>query len=100
MKKHTSTIGVITQCARACYDAYIWSNSPIRHIMEQRFRNGERNTWLIGDDGYGLESWLMTLKNEIPSSPRFCYNNLCSARSCVERLFGVWKAMFRCLYAC
>ncbi|KYN09112.1 Putative nuclease HARBI1 [Trachymyrmex cornetzi] len=85
----------------ARHDAYIWSNSPIRRIMERRFRNGERNTWLIGDDGYGLEPWLMTpLKNEIPGSPRFRYNDaLCSARSCVERLFGVWKAVFRCLSA-
>jgi len=40
------------------------------------------------------------LKNEIPGSPRFRYNeDLCSARSCVERLFGVWKAVFRCLSA-
>jgi len=38
------------------------------------------------------------LKNEAPNTPRFRYNdNLCSARSCVERLFGVWKAVFRCL---
>lgn len=38
------------------------------------------------------------LKHEIPGSPRFRYNDdLCSARSCVERLFGVWKAVFRCL---
>ncbi|XP_025152738.1 putative nuclease HARBI1 [Harpegnathos saltator] len=81
------------------HDAYIWSNSPIHRIMERRFNNGERNTWLIGDDGYNLEPWLMTpLKHEIPGSPRFRYNNnLCSARSCVERLFGVWKAVFKCL---
>lgn len=38
------------------------------------------------------------LKHEIPDTPRFRYNeDLCSARSCVERLFGVWKAVFRCL---
>jgi len=32
----------------ARHDAYIWSNSPIRRIMERRYNNGERNTWLIG----------------------------------------------------
>lgn len=44
----------------------------------------------IGDDGYGLEPWLFTpLKHEIPGSPRYRYNeDLCSARSCVKRLFG------------
>lgn len=55
----------------------------------------------IGDDGYGLEPWLFTpLKHEMPGTPRYQYNEeLCSARSCVERLFGVWKAVFRCLSA-
>lgn len=52
-----------------------------------------------GDDSYSLEPWLMTpLKHEIPGTPRFQYNeDLCSARSCVERLFSVWKSVFRCL---
>jgi len=40
------------------------------------------------------------LKHEALGTPRFRYNeDLCSARSCVERLFGVWKAVFRCLSA-
>jgi len=40
------------------------------------------------------------LKHEIPNTPRFRYNeDLCSARACVEHLFGVWKAVFRCLSA-
>lgn len=53
----------------------------------------------LGDDGYPLEPWLMTpLKNERPGTPRAQYNdNLCSARSIIERLFGVLKAEFRCL---
>ncbi|XP_032690439.1 putative nuclease HARBI1 isoform X1 [Odontomachus brunneus] len=85
----------------ARHDAYIWSNSPVRRIMERKFNNGERNTWLIGDDGYSLEPWLMTpLKHEQPNTSRFQYNEeLCSARCCVERLFGTWKAIFRCLSA-
>jgi len=40
------------------------------------------------------------LKHETSGTFRFRYNeDLCSARSCVERLFGVWKAVFRCLSA-
>lgn len=57
--------------------------------------------YFAGDDGYGLEPWLFTpLKHEQPGTPRFTYTEaLCSARSCVERLFGVLKSEFRCLSA-
>ncbi|XP_068085924.1 putative nuclease HARBI1 [Anabrus simplex] len=83
----------------ARHDAYVWSNSAARRAMERNFTYGERNTWLIGDDGYALEPWLMTpLKNEIRGTPLFQYNEeLCAARSVVERLFGVLKGEFRCL---
>ncbi|XP_025157887.1 putative nuclease HARBI1 [Harpegnathos saltator] len=61
----------------------------------------KENARLIGDDGYGLEPWLMTpLKYEQPGTPCFNYNEeLCSTRSCIERLFGVLKSEFRCLSA-
>lgn len=40
------------------------------------------------------------LKHEVPNTLRFRYNDdLCSARCFVERLSGVWKAVFRCLSA-
>ncbi|XP_046612245.1 putative nuclease HARBI1 [Neodiprion virginianus] len=45
-------------------DSYIWSTSPVRRIMEREYNRGER-TFLIGDQGYPLEPWLMTpLSNE------------------------------------
>lgn len=38
------------------------------------------------------------LPNEDVGTPRFLYNqDLCSARNCVERLFGVMKSTWRCL---
>ncbi|XP_039307749.1 putative nuclease HARBI1 [Solenopsis invicta] len=55
----------------ARHDAYIWSNSPVRRVMERKYNDGERNTWLIGDDGYTLEPWLMTPLHEIPGTLRF-----------------------------
>ncbi|XP_048515347.1 putative nuclease HARBI1 [Athalia rosae] len=80
-------------------DSYIWSASPVRRIMQQWYERGERETFLIGDQGYPLEPWLMTpLPNERLGTPRFLYNqDFCSARNCVERLFGVVKSTWRCL---
>lgn len=52
-----------------------------------------------GDSGYPLEPWLLTpLPREPEGTPRFAYNEaVCSARNCVERLFGVIKSTWRCL---
>ncbi|XP_024873458.1 putative nuclease HARBI1 [Temnothorax curvispinosus] len=83
----------------ARHDAYIWSSSAARGVMERAYNRGERRTYLIGDSGYPLEPWLLTpLPHEPEETPRFFYNEaLCSARNCVERLFGVLKSTWRCL---
>ncbi|KAK0171480.1 hypothetical protein PV327_011236 [Microctonus hyperodae] len=83
----------------ARHDAYIWSASAARRVMERAYNRGERRTYLIGDSGYPLEPWLLTpLPRELEGTPRFRYNEaLCSARNCVERLFGVLKGTWRCL---
>lgn len=67
--------------------------------MERAYNRGERRTYLIGDSSYPLEPWLLTsLPREPEGTPRFLYNEaLCSARNCVERLFGVLKCTWRCL---
>lgn len=88
------------------HDSYIWRRSQINSYMQQMYEQGERNTWLLGDSGYGLSPWLM-----IPASPaeirqievnekiRFEeYNRRHrSARNGIERLNGVLKARFRIL---
>ncbi|XP_071580309.1 putative nuclease HARBI1 [Temnothorax nylanderi] len=83
----------------ARHDAFIWNASPIRRIMEHCYNNGERRTFIIGDDGYPLEPWLMTpLPHYPPDSRQFRYNErLCKARVVVERFFGVLKGTWRCL---
>ncbi|KMQ86912.1 nuclease harbi1, partial [Lasius niger] len=42
------------------HDAFIWRYSTIRDEMIRLYNSGNRSTWLLGDAGYCLESWLMT----------------------------------------
>nr|XP_049695562.1 putative nuclease HARBI1 isoform X4 [Helicoverpa armigera]XP_049698868.1 putative nuclease HARBI1 isoform X1 [Helicoverpa armigera]XP_049707731.1 putative nuclease HARBI1 [Helicoverpa armigera] len=83
----------------ARHDAHIWANSPVRSTMKRHFENGDRRAWLLGDDGYPLEPWLMTpIKHQQPGTPEYKYTEAhCSARNIIERCFGVLKSVFRCL---
>ncbi|XP_024941996.1 putative nuclease HARBI1 isoform X2 [Cephus cinctus] len=92
-------LNVNARYPEARHDAYIWSASAARSVMERAYQRGDRKTFLIGDQGYPLEPWLLTpLPHEPVENPRFRYNEaLCSARNCIERLFGVLKSTWRCL---
>lgn len=53
----------------------------------------------LGDSGYPLEPWLMTpMPNHPEGSPQYLYTRYhCKARNVVERFFGHFKSMWRCL---
>ncbi|XP_068991139.1 putative nuclease HARBI1 [Neodiprion pinetum] len=92
-----TTLNINARYPGARNDTYIWSTSSVRRIMEREYNRGER-TFLIGDQGYPLEPCLTLLPNEREGTPRFNYNqSLCSARNCIERLFGALKSTWRCL---
>lgn len=53
----------------------------------------------LGDSGYPSEPWIITpIPNAEANTPEARFNRShMSARNCVERCIGVWKAWFRCL---
>ncbi|XP_067208171.1 putative nuclease HARBI1 isoform X2 [Linepithema humile] len=56
------------------HDARVWASSALSVHLEERFRNGETGTWLLGDSGYPTLPYLMTPKlNQEPATPSALY---------------------------
>ncbi|XP_062551170.1 putative nuclease HARBI1 [Armigeres subalbatus] len=86
----------------ANHDSFIWNISPLDALLNEQFLNGERNTWLLGDAGYPLRTYLITPfrnSNNAPSSSRQArFNDIHSkTRNVIERTIGVMKNVFRCI---
>lgn len=73
--------------------------STIQRHLEQKYIEGRKNTWLIGDAGYPLQPWLLTpITDAPPRSPEGRYTAChVRTRNTIERCFGVLKQRFRCL---
>ncbi|XP_054259753.1 putative nuclease HARBI1 [Macrosteles quadrilineatus] len=81
------------------HDAFIWHQSHVKRHLTRLYHQGLRNTWLIGDSGYGLEPFLMKpFENAREGSPEDQFNrSLKRARASVECTIGLLKNRFRCL---
>ncbi|XP_036334491.1 putative nuclease HARBI1 [Rhagoletis pomonella] len=81
----------------SCHDSGIWTTSPTRmHLM--RNYSTQSDSWLLGDQGYPLEPWLLTPVAESSHCREIKYNKMhAKARNTIERAFGVLKSRFRCL---
>lgn len=81
------------------HDAYIWSNSMVEPALRNLFNSGNEGFFLIGDSGYPLRPWLLTVANDDETnSPEERFNNTFKKiRATIERCNGVLKMRFRCL---
>ncbi|CAH1371330.1 unnamed protein product [Tenebrio molitor] len=81
------------------HDAAIWMMSNVKVQLMRRYRNGDNNSFLLGDSGYPLEPFLMTpIVGAPPNTPEYRYTQTHGRiRNCIERVNGTLKASFRCL---
>ncbi|XP_058836988.1 putative nuclease HARBI1 [Topomyia yanbarensis] len=42
------------------HDSFVWNGGSLNQLLSQRYENGERNSWLLGDAGYPLTPFLIT----------------------------------------
>lgn len=93
-------LNINTRYAGSVQDSAIWQTSEVRRLMKQRFENGDQTTWLVGDQGFPLEPWLMTPVS-VPDadSPEARYNlAFKKARALIDKCIGYLKMVFRCLH--
>ena len=88
---------VVASWPGSVHDTRIWKNSTVRDVLS-RFKN----TVLLGDEGYGLEPWLMTpYRNPIQDNHKSFNRLLKKERVIIERCFGQLKRRFPILqYVC
>lgn len=81
--------------AGSVHDARIWRNSEVQTIMNEN----ASGAILLGDEGYPITPWLMTVYRNPLTDAEKSYNKLHKIeRSLIERNFGQLKQRFPILY--
>ncbi len=79
----------------SAHDSFILANSSIPTVFQG---DPPLDGWLLGDNGYPLKTWLITPYITPTTRRQRVFNRVfSSARSVIERTFGVLKMRFRCL---
>ncbi|KAM3859309.1 putative nuclease HARBI1 [Diretmus argenteus] len=87
---------VVAKWPGATHDSFMWENSAVGQTAG---REGFGQSFFLGDSGYPLRSYLITPVTN-PASPaeeRFNESHT-HTRTHIERVFGRWKARFRCIH--
>jgi hypothetical protein len=97
-----SDLKILSMNARypgSVHDSAVYMMSGVKQILTQRYENGDRSSWLLGDSGYPLEPYLLTpIEGANPNAPEGHYTHTHRlARNSVERCIGTLKSYFRCL---
>lgn len=81
------------------HDSYIWGASGIYAMLANEFSTADRQKfWLLGDEGYPLMPFLITVSNEGNTEQhKEFYRRHKIIRSHVERTIGILKNRFRCI---
>lgn len=81
------------------HDSYVWGASGIYAMLINEYSTPEaQKFWLLGDEGYPLMPFLITVTNEGASeNQKEFYRRHKLIRSHVERSIGIFKNRFRCI---
>lgn len=91
-------LNINTKFPGSVHDSAVWTTSRAREIMKLRFEHGDHSSWLIGDQGYPLEPWLLVpVADTARDTPEARYNTAFrKTRIIVEQTIGFLKSVFRC----
>lgn len=93
-------LNVNARYAGSTHDSLIWRASMANATL-RRMCNAMGMNWryyMLGDNGYPLQPWLMKPYDSPNSPEKLLYNkNHRKLRSLIERAIGLLKARFRCL---
>lgn len=81
------------------HDSYVWGASGIYAMLANEFTTANaQQFWLLGDEGYPLMPFLITVTNEGNTERhKEFYRRHKAIRSHVERTIGILKNRFRCI---